>query len=143
MSTPLYDYDELETEEDFLNVVARFPTPVPEELRHVYRRLRQFGARRGWAWPYRRYVAGATRRTGRAPAIEHPTAYDTRPLPPNTSAKQSYGHLAFRDDLEYYQSDDSYVYAAPIAAPFDEDGRRTQADFIGNLHQAKQFLGLE
>jgi hypothetical protein len=114
----------------FDDMIGSIPLPVPDEWRTEYNRLNAISRRHGFDWPYQR-------RTKRAKSRREPSFTLLAP------GNRSHGHLAFQDDYEYFQSDDSYVYMAPIASRFDEDGRRMHKQLVGNLYQAKKLLGLD
>jgi hypothetical protein len=103
-------------QEMFDDMIGSIPRPVPVEWQDQFRRLNAISRRHGFAWPYER-------RTRRNRDGKRPWPTIERPSGP---ARTSRGHVAFKDGREYYRGDDTYLYSAPIASPFDEDGYRTK-----------------
>lgn len=98
--TAFYTHDEIATEAGFIAVVARFPKPIPAELLPVYRRLRAFGLRRGWSWPYRNYVPDEKRATGVAEVVPITIPTIPEPVPVDLETRGRL-HQYFTPQFEY------------------------------------------
>lgn len=128
-----YTHDELATEEGFIAVVRRLPKPIPPDLRPVYYRLRQFGLRRGWAWPYRNYIPEDKRASSTAVAPPAPVAIPAgaptdRPIDRDTP---SVGHWKFTERYEYWIDNENHVRRALRETPLDRLGQRWPAEWLG------------
>lgn len=135
----LYTHDEVATQEGFIAVVNRFPRPVPPEHLPAYRRLRTFGLRRGWPWPYRNFVPSDRRATPEAPPppLPPPIIPGEQAPPPDTTTPGTL-HAYFTERYEYsrFTTDDrDECWRAWRATPFNRMGERWPADYLGPWEQ--------
>lgn len=126
-----YAHDELATEEGFVAVVRRLPKPIPPELLPIYRRLRSFGLRRGWAWPYRNYVPNEKRATPAAGEPHNTLATPAASALPIDRDTLSVGHWKFTERYEYWIDEQGHVRRALRETLIDRLGQRWPADWLG------------
>ena len=117
-----YDHAELADEAGYLAVVRRLPHPVPPDLRLAEARLRAFGKRRGWAWPYRNYVPPA-RRTQPDAAPASVGTLPVAPAPIVDTDTPGPGHVRFDAEYEYWRAD-GQLWRARRDAPLRQYGER-------------------